>query len=171
MTDDDVYRGLQRHLDALPVGFPPTVSGVEIRILKHLFTPDEAALASYLSIIPEPLGRIHARIQGKMGISLQELEGSLDTMFRKGTVLMRSDREEKCYSNAMLIVGMFELQVERLTNPIVARLLYKLTQFGVCVDKRGVISETLNRRHKPGLLLCAQVVQACVKCGVIEKRV
>ncbi len=118
MTTDEIYRELQRHLDELPVGYPPTESGVEIRILKHLFTSEEAALATHLSLIPEPLSRIHARLEGKGSLSLPELEESLDGMFRKGTVLMRSERGEKCYSNAMLIVGMFELQVERLTKEL-----------------------------------------------------
>ena len=116
MTIDPIYRELQRHLDGLPVGFPPTASGVEIRILEHLFTPEEAALATHLSLIPEPLSRIHERLGGEARISLSELEASLDRMFRKGTVLMRSDHGEKSCSNAMLIVGMFELQVERLTK-------------------------------------------------------
>jgi len=116
MTTDHIYRDLQRHLDGLPVGFPPTESGVELRILKHLFTPEEAALAKHLSLIPEPLSRIHARVEGQTGVSMAEMEAALDAMFRKGTVSMRSDRGEKCYSNAMLIVGMFELQVERLTK-------------------------------------------------------
>lgn len=116
MMAGDIYRELQRHLDGLPVGFPQTESGVEIRILKHLFTPGEAALAKHLGIIPEPLSRIHARLESQTGISLAETEAALDGMYRKGTVSMRSDRGEKCYSNAMLIVGMFELQVERLTK-------------------------------------------------------
>jgi electron transport complex protein RnfB len=116
MTIDDIYRELQRHLDELPVGYPPTESGVEIRILKHLFTPEEAALATHLSLVPEALGRIHVRLGDRASVSLPELEESLDRMFRKGTVLMKSERGGKCYSNAMLIVGMFELQVERLTK-------------------------------------------------------
>jgi len=116
MTVDDIYRALQRHLDGLPVGFPPTESGVEIRILKHLFTPEEAALAKHLSLIPDPLSRIHARAEGETGASMSEMEALLDTMFRKGTVSMKSERGEKYYGNVMLIVGMFELQVERLTK-------------------------------------------------------
>ncbi|MHA1885119.1 MAG: hypothetical protein ACW96S_08715 [Promethearchaeota archaeon] len=35
---DDIYRVLQQALDKLPIGFPETESGVEIRILKHIFT-------------------------------------------------------------------------------------------------------------------------------------
>src|SRR5512137_2990373 len=92
MPVDDIYRQLQRHLDKLPVGYPPTESGVEIRILKHLFTPEEAALATHLSLVPEPLSRILARLEGEANLTLLELEESLDRMFRKGTVLTRSER-------------------------------------------------------------------------------
>ena len=29
--DDEAYRELQQHLDEMPVGFPPTKSGIELR--------------------------------------------------------------------------------------------------------------------------------------------
>jgi electron transport complex protein RnfB len=128
MAADDIYRQLQRHLDGLPVGFPPTESGVEIRILKHLFDPEEAALATRLSLIPEPLSRVHARVAGETGASLHEMEAVLDRMFRKGTVLMRSDRGEKWYGNAMLVVGMYELQVDRLTKEFAQDMLQYLDE-------------------------------------------
>ena len=50
----DVYQELREHLDSFPGGFPPTESGVEIRILKRLFSSDEAELAKYLRPKPEP---------------------------------------------------------------------------------------------------------------------
>ena len=48
MSDDAVYRALQRHLDGMPVGFPETTSGAESRILKQLFSPGEARIAVQL---------------------------------------------------------------------------------------------------------------------------
>ena len=51
---DDVYHALREHLDSLPAGFPSTESGVEIRILKRLFTPAEAGLAVHLRPKLEP---------------------------------------------------------------------------------------------------------------------
>ena len=39
---DEVYSRVAKALDALPEGFPATESGVEIRILKKIFTPEEA---------------------------------------------------------------------------------------------------------------------------------
>ena len=49
--ENRVFHDLQRHLDTSPVGFPPTESGAEIRLLKHLFTPMEAEIATSLSTI------------------------------------------------------------------------------------------------------------------------
>ena len=44
LMDQDIYQRLAQHLDNLPGGFPPTESGVELRILRRLFTPEEAEL-------------------------------------------------------------------------------------------------------------------------------
>ncbi len=46
---DPIYRTLAQRLDSLPNGFPPTADGVELRLLAHLFSPDDAALACELS--------------------------------------------------------------------------------------------------------------------------
>lgn len=115
----DVYRKLQRHLDKMPVGFPATNSGVEIRILRHLFTPREAEIALNLSALPESLERIHRRV-GKSGISIEQLEEVLDRLVEKGAILggkmLAKGRKGKYYSKAQLAIGMFELQVDRLTK-------------------------------------------------------
>ena len=42
---EEIYQKLARHLDNLPGGFPPTETGVELRILRRLFTPEQAELA------------------------------------------------------------------------------------------------------------------------------
>ena len=68
MAEEDVYRKLQKHLDSMPVGFPATASGVEIRILKQLFTPDEAKIAlklEYAPIASETLEDIYQRLKSR----------------------------------------------------------------------------------------------------------
>jgi hypothetical protein len=47
-AETDAYRKLQEHLNKMPVGFPATASGVEINLLKMIFTPEEARIATYL---------------------------------------------------------------------------------------------------------------------------
>jgi electron transport complex protein RnfB len=118
-SNRDVYRRLQEHIDKMPVRFPKTESGSDIRLLKHLFTPEEAEIALELSGLPEPLERIYERVK-KTGISIEELEQVLDRLVKKGAILngkhFVKKKEGKYYSKAMLVIGMYELQVERLTK-------------------------------------------------------
>ena len=119
MKDEgDVYRRLQKHLDELPVGYPATASGVELRILKRLFTPEEAEVALALNAVPETALKIQHRLPGR---STEELEGILDHMVEKGAIfggraLARGGA--KRYSRAPLVIGMYEAQVDRLTKEL-----------------------------------------------------
>jgi NAD-dependent dihydropyrimidine dehydrogenase PreA subunit len=114
-TETDVYRRLQQHIDNMPVGFPATKSGVEIRILKHLFSEKEAEMALYLSALPEPLDKIHARAK-KDGFSLRELGVGLARLAKKGAILKSEVKGQPAFSKAMLAIGMFEFQVNRLSK-------------------------------------------------------
>jgi Pyruvate/2-oxoacid:ferredoxin oxidoreductase delta subunit len=112
----DVYRRLQRSLDELPVGYPATASGVELRILERLFTPEEAEVALSLSAVPEPAEKIAHRLPGR---TAEELEPMLDRMVEKGAIFggrMMARAGKKRYSRAPLVIGMYENQVDRLTK-------------------------------------------------------
>jgi Pyruvate/2-oxoacid:ferredoxin oxidoreductase delta subunit len=115
LDEPDVYRRLQQHIDRMPVGFPATESGVELRILKRLFTPEEAEVGLLLSAVPEDLDRIHRRAK-KTGLGREELGRTLDRMVAKGAILGRGHGNRKRYSKAQLAVGMYEFQVDRLTK-------------------------------------------------------
>ena len=118
MPDDpDVYRRLQQHIDQMPVGFPATESGIELRILKRLFTPEEAEVGLLLSALPETVERIHSRARGT-GLTREQLEGTLDRLAEKGAILGRGGGAHgpKKFSKAQLAVGMYEFQVDRLTK-------------------------------------------------------
>jgi electron transport complex protein RnfB len=121
-NEDQIYRDLQKYLDRLPIGYPATKSGVEIRILRHLFTPEEAKIALQLSMIAEPIERIYQRVK-KSGISIEELQQILDHMAHKGSIFTRREGDKKLYMNIWLAVGMYEFQVERLTKDFARDLL------------------------------------------------
>ena len=84
-ASESLYRRLQQHLDRMPVGFPATQSGVEIRILERLFTPEEAEIALELSAIPETAATVHKRLKSRM--ALPELKQKLAQMGQKGNIL------------------------------------------------------------------------------------
>jgi Pyruvate/2-oxoacid:ferredoxin oxidoreductase delta subunit len=112
--NEQVYIKLQKHLDNQVVGFPATRSGVEIKILKHIFTPQEAEIACCLSYKLEPLKTIFSRARHLVD-SLQDLEKCLDRIQKKGGIESKINKGKMHYCNAPLIVGMYEFQLDRLT--------------------------------------------------------
>ena len=61
--EDQVYVNLQKHLNAQAVGFPATRSGVEINRLKHIFTPAEAEIVSFINYRLQPLHSIYSGVE------------------------------------------------------------------------------------------------------------
>jgi Na+-translocating ferredoxin:NAD+ oxidoreductase subunit B len=111
---EELYVRLQKHLDRQAVGFPATKSGVEIRILKHIFTPEEARIATCLSYKLEPLETLFERI-GHLVESPDALKRLLDGIQKKGGIETHIKDGIPYYCNAPLVVGMYEMQLNRLT--------------------------------------------------------
>jgi Pyruvate/2-oxoacid:ferredoxin oxidoreductase delta subunit len=112
-TSESLYRRLQQHLDRMPVGFPATQSGVEIRILQRLFTPEQAEIALELSAIPEPAAAIYKRLKSRM--TLPELKQKLGEMGKKGNILAWPIGGEVHYAKMIFVIGMYERQLKTLT--------------------------------------------------------
>ncbi|MBD3352479.1 MAG: 4Fe-4S dicluster domain-containing protein [Candidatus Lokiarchaeota archaeon] len=112
--DDAVYEKLRAHLDSMPVGCPKTESGVEIRILKQLFTPVEAQFALKLGIIPQPAKRIYRKFK-KKGYSLEQVDEILKNMVKKGIIMGGTGKggNKMYYSIAFIVIGIFEYRVDR----------------------------------------------------------
>jgi H+/Na+-translocating ferredoxin:NAD+ oxidoreductase subunit B len=112
----DVYERLAEHLDDLPGGFPRTESRVEIRILRRLFTPQDAELALHLTLIPEEPRVVARRAKIRVGEAARRLE----EMDKKG-LIFRIHREGKPpqYQAQQFVVGFWESQVNRLDRGLV----------------------------------------------------
>ena len=114
----EIYRKLQKHLDKMPVGYPATESGIEIKILKHLFTPEQVKIALKLNFMADPLPKIYRRLK-KSGFSLEELEKKLDIMYFDGLInrgiVNDGESDIKYYGSAPYVIGFFEYQLNRLT--------------------------------------------------------
>lgn len=119
---EDVYRRLQEHFDGFYLGFPATKSGVEIRLLKRLFTPEEAEIASVIKCGHgasiknfESLESIFEKVK-HLGYTIKKVENHLDNMTKKGAIMGAIRNGKKLYANAVLIVGIYEYQVNKLTK-------------------------------------------------------
>jgi len=114
-----VYVRLQKHLDRHPVGFPATAAGAEIALLKHIFSPEEAAVATCMDYRPETPEVIFQRA-GHLVASVERLETILEGMLKNGGIELRVIAGRRHYCNAPLVVGMYEFQSHRLTPGFLA---------------------------------------------------
>ncbi len=113
---DQIYKKLQIYLDSLPVDYPETKSGVEIRILKHLFTPQEAEIALKLKVIPQEARALYIPFK-KKGWTLEQFSEYLLTMAKKGAIMWIQNEEGINYFGITpLVAGFYDFQVNRLTK-------------------------------------------------------
>ena len=119
-TTDRIYRDLQRHLDRQAVGFPATKSGAEIRILKRLFSPEEARLALHLTYKPAPLDRICELAEGA-GYLATASRACSTSMVRNGAIEHTEKDGTRHFWTMPFVVGMFEYQLKRLTPEFLER--------------------------------------------------
>jgi ferredoxin len=116
MDDQSLYQRLAKHLDNLPGGFPSTPDGLEIRILKRLFNPDEADLAMYLTLLPEPTRVVAHRAK----LPIAEAEQRLEEMAAKGLIYSLRHRDKPTeYMALQFVVGIWEFQLNRLNEELV----------------------------------------------------
>ncbi|MGO9417578.1 MAG: 4Fe-4S binding protein [Syntrophobacteraceae bacterium] len=112
----EIYKRLANHLDNLPGGFPPTESGVEMRILRRLFTPEEAKLALYLTLLPEE----PCVVARRAGMAWDEAAKRLEEMAQKGLILrLQRGTSPIRYLAVQYVVGIWEYHVNDLDEGLI----------------------------------------------------
>ena len=123
----DVYRTLRRHLHKQPIGYPSTRSGVEIRILKKIFTPLHASIALAMTHNHETPTIVHSRLAGGLSLTVDALASELNAMARLGAIYYKEDEQgARTYALVPLVVGMYEFQQKRLNLEFLA----DISQYG-----------------------------------------
>jgi electron transport complex protein RnfB len=112
----DLYERLAQFVDNLPAGFPPTESGVELRILRKLFTPQEAELFMHLTLIGEEPRVVAHRVNQP----LEVVAPLLEQMEKKGLIFaVHQPGRPPEYTARQFAVGFWEGQVNRLDRELV----------------------------------------------------
>lgn len=106
----DIYKQLALTLDRIPSGFPETKSGVELKLLAKLFTPDEAALACNLNLEPQS-ARVIAQQTGQ---DEQVILAMLKGMTEKGIIEDETVEGNLAFKLVPFIVGFSERQNARV---------------------------------------------------------
>jgi Na+-translocating ferredoxin:NAD+ oxidoreductase subunit B len=110
MSQEEIYVKLREHLHNLPGGFPTTKEGHEIKILKKLFTPEEAVHALALRPVLEDVSTIARRLS--MGET--EAAETIENLARKGLIFRVREGNVKKYMAISYVVGIFEFQLDKM---------------------------------------------------------
>jgi len=111
----DIFRTLQERLDTYSLGFPATKSGVEIKILKRLFSEEEAAVFLELSPILETPDSIAHRLNRPA----PDVAAQLENMAAKGLLFRRRKGDTAKYGAIPFMHGLLEFKIKRLEKDLV----------------------------------------------------
>jgi len=108
----DIYKKLANVMDTLPNGFPATESGVEIKILKMIFSPEDAELFCDLRLSFETAEQIAERT----GRPLEGLDERLKRMWENGQLFGVDFGTVRVYRIMPWVFGIYEFQLKRMNR-------------------------------------------------------
>ncbi|MBU1170713.1 MAG: 4Fe-4S binding protein [Proteobacteria bacterium] len=146
----DVYEKVRARLDEWATGFPETESKVELKVLKNIFSPDEAALFLEMAPFPESADEVALRL-GKDTGSLSDM---LETMAQKGQLFRVRKKGLARYSAVPFVVGLMEFQLNNLATN--SKLAMDMAIYG----KNGFIKSlaSLSTPHQRAVPINTEIV-------------
>ncbi len=110
----EIYAQLREQLDQYSTGFPSTASGVELKILKKLYTEEDAEIYLDLSMLLESPEDFAARTNRPP----KETAEKLEDMARRGLIFRHAREEKKRYSAIPFVIGSYEFQLGRMDKEL-----------------------------------------------------
>ena len=137
---NDIYKRLREQLDQYSIGFPETTSGTEMKILKRLFTEEEAEMYLNMSLMLETPEAVAERLKRDP----EQVAGILERMFEKGLVFRLKKGNEVKYGASAFVVGIYEFQLSDMDREF-AELMEKYMEeaFGKSMSAQMVPLRTV----------------------------
>jgi H+/Na+-translocating ferredoxin:NAD+ oxidoreductase subunit B len=111
---EDIFRSLQKRLDQYSMGFPATESGIEIKILKSLFSEADAVLFLTLTPMLETSESVAARLE----LPVEKVAAHLEDMALRGLLFRLGKKGTVKYGAIPFVHGLFEFQVKNLSKDL-----------------------------------------------------
>jgi len=112
---DEIYYKLRDILDTIPNGFPETADGTEIKILKKIFSEEEAEITTRLKLTWET----PETIANRTGMEKDFLTEKLKEMQGKGQIMGANINGVQIYKLIPYVFGIYEFQVGRMDREFV----------------------------------------------------
>jgi ferredoxin len=116
----------------MPVGFPATKSGVELDVLRRIFTPEQAKIATHLDYKHKTVDQIFETASDDVS-SKEELRRILDETVSNGGLFRRKrDGAEQYALLPFILWGMYEHQLKRVDQAFLQDAgQYLMGEFGL----------------------------------------
>ncbi|MBU2648923.1 4Fe-4S binding protein [bacterium] len=111
---ETVFHQLRERLDSYSMGYPKTESGVEMKILKKIFSAETAALFLQLGLTLET----PESVAGRTGRDPVELSEKLEQMARDGLLFRHRKHKTVRYSAVPFMVGFYEYQLGKMDREL-----------------------------------------------------
>lgn len=111
---EDLYQQLRRGISRYSAFFDATPSGIEITLLKKMFTEEEARMYLHLTEKLETPEQIAERA----GEDPKKAANTLKRMAEKGLLFPKRDGEKRHYAAAPFAHGILEHQVHRMDHEL-----------------------------------------------------
>jgi len=105
-----IYEKLREQMDQYSIGFPKAESGVDLKVLKKLYTEEEAALFLDLSMQLE----LPDSVSNRTNRDLKKTADMLETMAKNGLVFRKRRGDAAYYAAIPFVIGSFEFQLKRM---------------------------------------------------------
>ena len=109
-----VYERLRQRMDDLGTGYPASEGGAEIRILKKLFTEEEADLFVHLT----PLLETPEDVAKRLGRELEQTAELMNRMAQKGQVLRIQKGDTVRFAPMPYVAGIFDMQINTMDREL-----------------------------------------------------
>jgi len=109
-----IYNQLREQMDQYSTGFPATDSGVELKILKKLFTEEDAEIYLDLSMMLESAEDFAARTSRPP----EKTAVKLEDMAKRGLLFRHNKNGTKRYSAVPFVIGTYEFQLGRMDKEL-----------------------------------------------------
>ncbi len=112
--NQEIYKKLAEKLDDLPNRYPATESGIELRLLEKIFTPEEAELAAEMFFVKESASIIASRAN----LPEKQAQRTLKNMVRKKVILFSKGDRELVFGLMPFVVGFYEELLPRMNQEL-----------------------------------------------------
>ena len=111
---DTIYEQLRQRLDDMATGYPATKNGVEIKILKQIFSVADAEMFLMMT----PLLETPESVVDRLNLPLDTTTLHLEDMARRGLLFRQRKGNVVRYGSIPFVVGVFEFQLNSVDETL-----------------------------------------------------